>query len=113
MAYWLIRLSFCVCVFVCVQFQIKSPDAQGVNAVQQCKAKNFSATAKEAVVLWFSGFLHDTLSHLSSVSETLQKSAISIADAHSCLSSTHAVLERYKTRYALSNKIMLFWSACE
>ncbi|XP_049892465.1 zinc finger protein 862-like isoform X1 [Epinephelus moara] len=78
---------------------ITSPDVQGVSAVQQCKAKSFSATAKEAVVLRFSGFLHDTLSHLSRVSERLQKSDISIADAHSCLSSTHAVLESYKTRF--------------
>ncbi|KAJ8272966.1 hypothetical protein GJAV_G00095620 [Gymnothorax javanicus] len=78
--------------------QITSPDVQGVSAVQQCKAKCFSAAAKEAVVLRFSGFLHDTLRHLSRVSETLQKSDISIADAHSCLSSTHALLESYKTR---------------
>ncbi|KAL7387779.1 hypothetical protein ABVT39_000839, partial [Epinephelus coioides] len=77
------------------------------STVQQCKAKSFSATAKEAVVLRFSGFLHDTLSHLSRVSEALQKSDISIADAHSCLSSTHAVLESYKIRDTCPNVLEL------
>ena len=100
-----------MCVTAHLQFQITSPDVQGVSAVQQCKAKSFSATAKEAVVLRFSGFLHDTLSHLSRVSETLQKSDISIADAHSCLSATHAVLESYKTRYGFF--MILFCSVCK
>ncbi|KAM9433090.1 zinc finger protein 862-like [Salvelinus alpinus] len=77
--------------------QIQSADAQNVRGVQQAKARKYSSTAREAVVIRFCGFLHDTLTHLSNQSACLQSATITMAEAHS--SSTQAVLKKYKTRY--------------
>lgn len=78
-----------------------SPGAQGVCDMQKSMAKKFSNTAKDAVVLRFCGFLFDTIAHLSSLSEFLQRSTTTIAEAYSCLCFTQAVLLKYKSRYAL------------
>ncbi len=57
-----------------------SPGGQGVREVQKSKAKKLSDTAKDAAVLRFCGFLFDTMTHLSSVSESLQRSTTTIAE---------------------------------
>ncbi|KAK7944844.1 hypothetical protein WMY93_000572 [Mugilogobius chulae] len=85
--------------------QIQSSDAQNVRGVQQAKARKFYSTVKEAAIVRFCGFLHDTLTHLSNLSTCLQKSVITIADAHSALCSTQAVLEKYKTRQGPMMKV--------
>ncbi|XP_049449201.1 zinc finger protein 862-like [Epinephelus fuscoguttatus] len=77
---------------------IQSVDAQNVRGVKQAKARKYYSTAREAVVIRFCGFLNDTLTHLSSLSASLQRSTITIAEAHSSLCSTQAVLKKYKTR---------------
>ncbi|XP_036001453.1 zinc finger protein 862-like [Fundulus heteroclitus] len=79
--------------------QIQSPDSQNVRSVQKAKARKYYSVAREAVIVRFCGFLHDTLTHLSSLSTCLQRSAITIAEAHSALTSTQALLEKYKTRF--------------
>ncbi|KAK0135054.1 Zinc finger protein 862 [Merluccius polli] len=78
--------------------QIQSPDAQGVRSVPQAKAKKFHSLAKESALLQFCGFLFDVLSHLSSLSATLQKPTITLAEAHASLLATQAVLDKYETR---------------
>ncbi|XP_070302179.1 zinc finger protein 862-like [Salvelinus sp. IW2-2015] len=40
--------------------QIQSANAQNVRGVQQAKARKYYSTAREAVVIRFCGFLHDT-----------------------------------------------------
>ncbi|RXN37337.1 zinc finger protein 862-like [Labeo rohita] len=52
--------------------QIQSPDAQNVRGVQQAKARKYYSTIREAVIVRFCGFLHDTLTHLSSLSTCLE-----------------------------------------
>ncbi|XP_049904301.1 zinc finger protein 862-like [Epinephelus moara] len=78
--------------------QLRSCDS-GAMSVQQCKAKKFAQIAKDSGILQFCGFLCDLVSHLGSLSQSLQRSNITIAEAHSCLCSTQAVLMKYKTRY--------------
>ncbi|XP_045921378.1 zinc finger protein 862-like [Micropterus dolomieu] len=78
--------------------QIQSADAQNVRVVQQAKARKYYSTVREAVVVRFCGFLHDTLTHLSNLSACLQRSTITIAEAHSSLCSTQAVLKKYKSK---------------
>ncbi|RXN11469.1 zinc finger protein 862-like [Labeo rohita] len=78
--------------------QIQSPDAQNVRGVQQAKARKYYSTIREAVIVRFCGFLHDTLTHLSSLSTCLERSVVTIAEAHGALCSTQSVLEKYKTR---------------
>ena len=55
-------------VFVLYVFQIQSADAQNVWGVQQAKARKYYSTEREAVVIHFCGFLHNTLTHLSNLS---------------------------------------------
>lgn len=98
-AYFGQHLIVYLCVFVLYVFQIQSADAQNVRGVQQAKARKYYSTARDAVVVLFCGFLHDTLTHLSSLSACLQRSTITIAEAYSSLCSTQAVLNKYKTRY--------------
>ena len=86
-------------MFVVDVFQIQSCDADNVRGVQQAKARKFYSTAREAAFICFCGFLHDTLTHLGSLSFSLQRSTVTIAEAHSCLSATQAVLKKYKIRY--------------
>lgn len=86
-------------------FQIQSPDAQGVRGVQQAKAKKFFSSARDSSLMKFCGFLHDTVGHLSSLSASLQKSGITVAEAHSSLVATKTVLEKYRTRFVI---ILLF-----
>lgn len=65
----------------------------------QAKAKKFYSLAKESALLQFCGFLFNVLSHLSSLSATLQKSTITLAEAHAYLLATQAVLDKYETRF--------------
>ena len=95
-----IKYSSFIVFFLCLCiFQIQSPDAQGVRSVPQAKAKKFHSLAKESALLQFCGFLFDVLSHLSSLSATLQKPTITLAEAHASLLATQAVLDKYETRF--------------
>ncbi|XP_073667564.1 zinc finger protein 862-like [Paramisgurnus dabryanus] len=78
--------------------QMQSPDDEGVNAAQQSKARGFYKLMTDGDVLKFSSFLHDTLTHLSNLSLKLQQSCLTVADVHSCLTSTQAVILKYKYR---------------
>ena len=90
-----IKYSSFIVFFLCLCiFQIQSPDAQGVRSVPQAKAKKFHSLAKESALLQFCGFLFDVLSHLSSLSATLQKPTITLAEAHASLLATQAVLDK-------------------
>ena len=79
-------------------FQIQSPDSDGVRGVAQAKARKFYASARDSSLLSFLGFLHDVLTHLSSLSASLQTSAITLPDAHASVVATQALLEKYQTR---------------
>ena len=92
-----ICLLFCLCI-LCV-FQIQSPDAQSVRGVPQAKARGLYSSPRDSTVMKFCVFLHDVLGHLSKLSATLQMSAITLAEAHSSLLATQAMLEKYKTRF--------------
>ncbi|XP_077052804.1 uncharacterized protein LOC143702636 isoform X2 [Siphateles boraxobius] len=78
--------------------QIQSPDAEGVNAVQKSKARHYFQTCRDPAFFMFCNFMHDSLTHLSSLSLTLQTSAITVAEVHSCLTATQTVLTKYKTQ---------------
>ncbi|KAL7389251.1 hypothetical protein ABVT39_000559 [Epinephelus coioides] len=67
---------------------------QGARWIQQAKAKRYFNSARGSSLLRFCGFLHDTLSHLSSLSATLQKSGVTLAEAHSSIVATKTVLEK-------------------
>jgi len=86
---------------------MQSPDAPAVRGVQQAKAKKFYSSARDSAVVKFCGFLHDTLGHLSSLSATLQKSAITLAEAHTSVVATQAVLEKYRTRFVSVSIVLL------
>ncbi|KAK2894897.1 hypothetical protein Q8A67_012126 [Cirrhinus molitorella] len=75
-----------------------SQDTTNTNAVLRAKAKGFLNIAKDGVVLRFCCFLHDTIYQLSNLSKSLQRSVSTLAEAQSCLSSTQAVIEKYKSR---------------
>lgn len=49
-------------------------------------------------VLRYCCLLHDTISQLNNLSKSLQRSVSTLAEAQSCLSATHAVIEKYKSR---------------
>ncbi|XP_029628081.1 uncharacterized protein LOC115205845 [Salmo trutta] len=68
--------------------QIQSADAQNVRGVQQTKARKYYRTVREAVVIRFCGFLHDTLTHLSNLSACLQRSTAPCAQHRQYLRST-------------------------
>ncbi len=76
--------------------KIQSPDAEGVNAVQKSKARPYFQTCRDPAFFMFCNFMHDCLTHLSSLSLTLQTSAITVAEVHSCLTATQTVLTKYK-----------------
>ncbi|KAK2894899.1 hypothetical protein Q8A67_012128 [Cirrhinus molitorella] len=78
--------------------QVQSQDTTNTNAVLRAKAKGFLNIAKDGVVLRFCCFLHDTIYQLSNLSKSLQRSVSTLAEAQSCLSSTQAVIEKYKSR---------------
>ena len=65
-----------------------------IDAVLRTKAKGFPNIGKDGGVL-----LHDTIYQLSNLSKSLQRSVSTLAEAQSCLSSTQAVIEKYKSRY--------------
>ena len=72
------------------------------------RPRAFFNIAKDGGVLRFCCLLHDIIFQLSNLSKSLQKSAVTLAEAHSCLSSTQAVIEKYKSRY----RIEYFFSFC-
>lgn len=74
---------------------MQSPDDEGVNAAQQSKARGFYKLVTDGDALKFSSFL---LTHLSNLSVKLQQSCLTVADVHSCLTSTQAVILKYKYR---------------
>ena len=78
--------------------QIQSPDTTDVKKDQQAKAKNFFKVARTLTVVKYAMFMHDVLSHLSSLSTTMQKRTVSLAEVHSALERTTAVLTKYKTK---------------
>ncbi|XP_073719911.1 zinc finger protein 862 isoform X2 [Misgurnus anguillicaudatus] len=53
---------------------------------------------KDGGVLRFCCLLHGTIYQLSNLSKSLQRSVSTLAEAQSCLSSTQAVIEKYKSR---------------
>ncbi|XP_034725476.1 zinc finger protein 862-like [Etheostoma cragini] len=69
-----------------------------VNAVLRAKTKGFLNIGKDGGVLRFCCLLHDTIYQLSNLSKSLQRSVSTVAEAQSCLSSTQAVIEKYKSR---------------
>ncbi|KAL7386854.1 hypothetical protein ABVT39_014860 [Epinephelus coioides] len=73
-------------------------EATNINAVLRAKAKGFLNIAKDGGVLRFCCLLHDTIYQLSNLSKSLQRSVSVLAEAQSCLSSTQAVIEKYKLR---------------
>ncbi|XP_046905683.1 zinc finger protein 862-like isoform X1 [Hypomesus transpacificus] len=75
-----------------------SQEAMNINAVLRAKAKGFLKIGKDGGVLRFCCLLHDTIYQLSSLSKSLQRSVSTLAEAQSCLSSTQAVIEKYKSR---------------
>ncbi|KAB5574978.1 hypothetical protein PHYPO_G00215330 [Pangasianodon hypophthalmus] len=64
----------------------------------KAKAKGFLNIINDGTLVKFSCLLYDILTHLSNLSVTLQKSLVTLAEAQSCLSSTQAVLKKYKSR---------------
>ncbi|XP_046900272.1 uncharacterized protein LOC124483769 isoform X2 [Hypomesus transpacificus] len=78
--------------------QIQSPDSEGVNPVQESKARNFYQMAKDPGVVMFSCFLHDSLTHLSNLSASMQRPSITVAEVQSSLIATQAVLTKHKNR---------------
>ncbi|XP_032364193.1 zinc finger protein 862 [Etheostoma spectabile] len=76
----------------------KSQEATNVNAVLRAKTKGFLNIGKDGGVLRFCCLLHDTIYQLSNLSKSLQRSVSTVAEAQSCLSSTQAVIEKYKSR---------------
>ncbi|CAK6975890.1 zinc finger protein 862-like [Scomber scombrus] len=79
--------------------QEKSQEETTTNKdVQRAKAKGFLNIAKDGGVLRFCCLLHDIIFQSGNLSKSLQKSTVTLAEAHSCLSSTQAVIEKYKSR---------------
>uniref|UniRef100_A0A1A8KL82 Si:dkeyp-19e1.4 n=1 Tax=Nothobranchius kuhntae TaxID=321403 RepID=A0A1A8KL82_NOTKU len=76
----------------------KSQNTTNTNAVLRAKAKGFLNIAKDGGVLRFCCLLHDTIYQLSSLSKSLQRSVSTLAEAQSCLSSTQAAIQKYKSR---------------
>uniref|UniRef100_A0AAV2J6H8 HAT C-terminal dimerisation domain-containing protein n=2 Tax=Knipowitschia caucasica TaxID=637954 RepID=A0AAV2J6H8_KNICA len=76
----------------------KSQDTTHTNAVLRAKFKGFLNIAKNGVVLRFCCLLHDTIYQLKNLSKSLQRSVSTLAEAQRCLSSTQAVIEKYKSR---------------
>ncbi|CAM4558629.1 unnamed protein product [Leuciscus chuanchicus] len=74
-----------------------------INAVLRAKAKGFLNIGKDGGVLRFCCLLHDTIYQLSNLSKSLQRSVSTLAEAQSCLSSTQAVIEKYKSSETLSD----------
>ncbi|XDV45418.1 hypothetical protein PO909_013522 [Leuciscus waleckii] len=63
---------------------------------QKAKARGFLPIMKDGVVIKFSCFLRDLL--LSSLSLTMQRSSVTVAEVHDCLTSTMALMLKYKSR---------------
>ena len=57
------------------------------------------AVARDSSVLKFAGFLQDITGHLTSISACLQRSGVTIAEAHGSLVGTQTVLMKYLTKY--------------
>ncbi|XP_059201277.1 zinc finger protein 862-like [Centropristis striata] len=80
------------------RYKTKSPDTERVNASQRNQAQGFCKWATDGATLKFCCFMHDTLTHLGNLSVTLQQSCLTVADVDSCLTSTQAVICKYKSR---------------
>ena len=78
--------------------QIQSPDSVGIRGEQKAKAKHFYQTATTKSVVKYACLLFDVLQHLSTLSCSLQRSSISLAQVHRYLEATKAVLTRYKSK---------------
>ncbi|KAK7157275.1 hypothetical protein R3I93_008680 [Phoxinus phoxinus] len=76
----------------------KSQEATNINAVLRAKVKGFLNIGKDGGVLRFWCLLHDTIYQLSNLSKSLQRSVSTLAEAQSCLTSTQAVIEKYKSK---------------
>ncbi|MEQ2186751.1 hypothetical protein GOODEAATRI_031806 [Goodea atripinnis] len=73
----------------------QSPEGAG-NETQ--KSKGFLNIIKKWVIVKFSCFLHGLLTQLSSLSLSMQCSSLTVAEVHDSLSSTKALLLKYKSR---------------
>lgn len=71
----------------------------GGSEKQQAKARGFLHAMKDGAVIKFACFLYDLLSQLSSLSLTMQRSSVTVSEIHDGLSSTRAIILKYKTRY--------------
>ncbi|TDH07307.1 hypothetical protein EPR50_G00104580 [Perca flavescens] len=85
----------------------KSQEATNINFVLRAKAKGLLKIGKDGGVLRFCCLLHDTIFQLSNLSKSLQRSVSTLAEAQSCLSSTQAVIEMYKSRFSDVNSGVL------
>ncbi|XDV31583.1 hypothetical protein PO909_002570 [Leuciscus waleckii] len=65
---------------------------------QKAKARGFLHIMKDGAVIKFSCFLRDLLTQLSSLSLTMQRSSVTVAEVHDCLTSTMALMLKYKSR---------------
>ena len=70
----------------------------GVCPEQQAKSRKYYKTATSFDVVQYACFLLDVLHHLFNLSKTFQRKTVSIAEVHSSLQVTRAVLEKYKER---------------
>ncbi|KAK0140097.1 Zinc finger protein 862 [Merluccius polli] len=71
--------------------QEKSQEATNINAVLRAKAKGFLNIAKDGFAVF------SMTPQLSNLSKSLQRSVSTLAEAKRCLSSTQAVIEKYKS----------------
>ena len=78
--------------------QIQSPDSVGIRGEQKAKAKQFYQTETTKIVVKYACLLFDVLQHLSTLSCSLQRSSISLAQVHRYLEATKDVLTRYKSK---------------
>ena len=76
--------------------QIQSPDVTGVRGDQQAKSRKFHKLATSLDIVQYACFLKDVFFHLCNLSNTLQKKDVSLAQVHSALQITRAVLVKFK-----------------
>ena len=84
--------------------QIQSPDATGVRGDQQAKSRKLYRLATSYDIVQYACFLKDIFFHLCNLSNTLQKKDVSLAQVHSAMQVTRAVLVKFKERCAVELK---------
>lgn len=98
----MILCNYLLITFYAFITRAQSPEGEG-NETQKAKARGFLHIMKDGALIKFSCFLHDLLTQLSSLSLTMQRSSVTVAEVHDSLSSTQAIMLKYKSRYNRKN----------